>query len=128
MADDLQAVARGIQQAWAQAFARKAWPELAALYTEAPAFYGSTPTLQTDRAGVQAYFADLPPSLTGARYAVPHVDRLGPDCFAASGDVVFVNGTADLPYRMTQVFVRDGEDWRIAVHHASPWPAPLLAG
>ena len=132
MADDVQAIARRLQQAWAQAFARKAWPELAALYTETPAFYGSAPELQTDRAGVRAYFEALPPSLTEARYAAAHVNQLGPDCFAASGDVVFVNrgrdGNAELAFRMTQVFVRNGEAWRIAVHHASARPGPLPAG
>ncbi len=132
MADDLEAIAQRMQAAWSEAFARKDWPGLAALYTEAPAFYGSTPALQTGRAGVQAYFEALPPSLAGAHYARPHVGRLGPDCFAASGAVAFVNrgqgGDATLPFRMTQVFVRDGEAWRIAVHHASASPAPLLAG
>ena len=132
MADDLQATAQRMQASWAQAFARKDWPGLAALYSETPAFYGSTPELQTDRSGVLAYFEALPPSLTEARYADPHVDRLGPDCFAASGDVVFVNrgrsGDVELAFRMTQVFLRDGEGWRIAVHHASPRPGPLLAG
>jgi len=131
MVDDLQAIAQRMQAAWAQAFARKDWVELAALYTETPAFYGSTPELQTDRAGVQAYFEALPLSLAEARYAVPQVNRLGPDCFAASGDVMFVNrgrgGDAELAFRMTQAFVRDDEAWRIALHHASARPAPLLA-
>lgn len=132
MVDDLQVIAQRMQAAWAHAFARKDWAGLAALYTETPAFYGSTPELQTDRAGVQAYFEALPPSLGEARYAVPQVNRLGPNCFAASSNVVFVNrgmgGDAELAFRMTQAFVRDGQAWRIALHHASAKPDPLLAG
>ena len=131
MADNLQAVAQGMQAKWAEAFAGKDWPTLAALYVRTPMFYGSTPELHTDRADVQAYFETLPSSLCGARYSAPHVERLGPDCFAASGDVVFVNRAADrdaeLAFRMTQVFVRIDEVWRIAVHHASARPGPLLA-
>ncbi len=131
MANDLQAIAQGVHAAWAEAFAGKEWSRLAALYVPRPMFFGSTPELHTERAGVQAYFETLPNSLAEARYAAPHVERLGPDCFAASGQVVFVNrgaaGDIELAFRMTQVFVRTGDAWRIAVHHASPKPRPLLA-
>ena len=127
---ELQATARRLQDCWAQAFARKDWDQLVGMYTDRPAFWGSTPELHTDRAAVRAYFEALPPSLSAARYAAPHISPLGPDCFAASAEVVFVNrskdGDAEMAFRMTQVFVRDGTDWRIAVHHASARPGPLL--
>lgn len=130
MTNEFSTVARQMQGRWAEAFARKDWSGLAALYTERPAFYGSTPDLHTDQSAVLAYFKALPASLSEARYATPDLLSLGPECFAASGDVVFINcgpsGELPLAFRMTQVFVRDGSDWRIAVHHASARPGPLL--
>ena len=128
--DDRQAIARSIQGKWADAFAGKEWATLTALYTDRPAFYGSTPELQTSRTGVRSYFEALPPTLSAARYGDPEITPLGSDCFAASGEVIFVNrrtdGEVELAFRMTQIFVQEQGTWRIAVHHASPRPGPLL--
>ncbi len=132
MMDDLRAIARQIQGDWAKAFARKDWPALVGLYTDRPAFYGSTPELHVTQAALRSYFEALPPSLLEAQYAEPEITPIKPGCFAASGDVVFVNrdrdGETGLAFRMTHVMVRDEGGWRIAVHHASARPGPLLPG
>ena len=128
--DDRQAIARSMQEAWAHAFANKQWAALAELYTARPAFYGSTPELHTSRRSVQTYFETLPPTLSAARYSSPEITAIGPDCFAASGEVIFINrgsnGDTELAFRMTQIFVQEAGAWRIAVHHASARPGPLL--
>lgn len=124
------AVVRDIQSRWAALFAAKDWAGLSGLYTEHPAFFGSTPELNGSRAAVRAYFETLPASLLAARFATPVVTPLGPDCLAASGPVVFVAAGAtnqvELAFRMTQVLVREAGSWHIAVHHASASPGPLL--
>jgi ketosteroid isomerase-like protein len=126
MIDSFSDAAAALQAQWMAAFASADWPALAALYTADTAFYGSTPALHTDRAGVLAYFRGLPPSFMAARYAKPHILELGSDLFAASGTVVFtvrINGQVqDRVYRMSQIMRRMPEGWRIAVHHASPAP------
>lgn len=119
--------AHSVQSAWAAAFARSDWPALAALYAPEAQFWGSTATLYADRTGVLSYFEGLPAGFVAARYARPHILPLGPDVFAASGEVVFVRMVDgqehELPFRMTQVLRQTPEGWRIAVHHASPRPA-----
>jgi ketosteroid isomerase-like protein len=119
-------VATIMQSQWANAFANADWPALAALYASDSAFYGSTRALHTDRAGVLSYFVGLPPIFVAARYAKPHILTLGPDLFAASGEVVFVirhEGQAqERIYRMSQVFRLTPDGWRIVLHHASPIP------
>ena len=127
MTETFSDVAFAIQAKWAAAFARADWPAVAALYAPETAFYGSTATLRTDQAGVLSYFEALPPVFVAARYAAPHILPLGPEMFAASGAVVFVvrveGQEQERPYRMTQVFRRTPDGWRIALHHASPRPA-----
>ena len=127
MTETFSEVAQAMQAAWAAAFARADWPSLAALYAPDVAFYGSTPALHTDQAGVLSYFQGLRGDFVAARYATPHITRLGPELFAASGTVVFVVRVAaqeqERPYRMSQVFQRAPAGWRIALHHASPRPA-----
>lgn len=119
-------VARSVQSAWSAAFARSDWPALAALYTTDAALYGSTATLHTGRAGVLSYFEGLPPGYVAAEFAPPHILPLGPDLFSALGAVVFAvrfyGRQREYPYRMSQVFRRTPEGWRIALHHASPTP------
>ena len=126
MNETLAAAASEVQTAWADAFARRDVDALVALYTPQAAFYGSTATLHTDRAGIRRYFETLPDGFSRARYATPHILPLGPDRLVASGGVVFTVETAgesrDLAYRMTHVMVRDDKGWRIAAHHASPSP------
>ena len=72
------------------------------------------------------YFAALPVRYRRAVFGEAAVDILAPGVIAASGPVLFEvedsGGTARLPYRMTHVLVAHGDDWRIAVHHASPEP------
>ena len=123
---DLHAAAVAVWTAWADAFAAADAVRLAALYAPDVQFWGSTAQLYTDAEGVRRYFLTLPPGYTEARFAEPAVLALGPDVFSASGNVVFARSVdgrvTELRYRMTQVFARCGEGWRIAVHHASPQP------
>ena len=115
-----------MQAAWADAFARADWNALVALYAPEAAFYGSTPTLHTDPAGILSYFESLPPGFVAAHYGPPHILPLGPELFAASGSVVFVvrvdGHEEERTYRMSQVFKHTLDGWRIALHHASPRP------
>jgi len=119
-------VAQSVQSAWAEAFGRNDWPAIAALYAPETAFYGSTPPLQTDRAGVLSYFTGLPLGYISASYAPPHISPLGPDLFAASGSVIFTvrahGHDRQHAYRMSQVFQLTPDGWRIVLHHASPQP------
>ena len=126
MREELHEVARSMQGAWAEAFARGDWAAIAALYGPETQFYGSTAAFHTDPSGVRSYFEALPPIVVGARYAVPHILPLSPDLFAASGEVAFVvmvdGQEQERPYRMSHVFRRTEAGWRIALHHASPRP------
>ena len=126
MTESFSDVARSMQGEWAAAFARSDWAAIAALYAPDVSFYGSTPVLHTDAPGVLSYFEGLPPGFYAARYAVPDILPLGPELFAASGTVVFViqvdGQETEHPYRMSQVFRRTPDGWRIALHHASPRP------
>ena len=125
--DEFARIARSVQDAWAQAFARGDWAAIAGLYAPDTAFYGSTASLHTNPAGVLSYFEGLPPGFVAAHYATPHITPLSPGLFAASGEVVFVvsvNGRQeDRPYRMSHVFRHTELGWRIALHHASRRPA-----
>lgn len=120
-------VARSMQSAWAEAFARSDWSAIAGLYAPETAFYGSTPALVTNPAGVLSYFECLPPDYIAAHYATPHILPLGDGLFAASGGVVFTvrkDGVdQERAYRMSHVFRQMPEGWRIVLHHASPVPA-----
>ena len=126
MTDTFAEVAQTMQAAWADAFARADWNALVALYAPEAAFYGSTPTLHTDPAGILLYFEGLPLGFVAAHYAPPHILPLGPELFAASGSVVFVvrvdGHEEERTYRMSQVFKHTLDGWRIALHHASPRP------
>ena len=126
MTEAFSEVAWSIQSAWATAFARADWPAIAMLYTPDTAFFGSSPALHTDRAGVLSYFAGLPAGYVAAEFGPPHILPLGPGLFAASGSVVFTvqadGRQRDHAYRMSQVFRHTPEGWRIALHHASPCP------
>ena len=125
-ADDPVSIAEDMQRRWEAAFSVRDIDGLAALYADDVAFWGATPTLHTGGAGIRDYFTALPASYRKAEFATPHIVRLGPDAFAASGLVLFgrdgESGNVDLVFRMTQVFVRQDGGWKIAVHHASPRP------
>ena len=127
MTEAFSNVAQTMQAAWAAAFARADWNAIAALYAPETAFYGSTPALHTDPAGVLSYFEGLPPGYVAARFAPPHILPLGPGLFAASGSVVFVvtvdGQQQERAYRISHVFRETPDGWRIALHHASPRPA-----
>lgn len=120
-------VARSMQSAWAAAFARADWAAIAALYAPETSFYGSTPALATDPAGVLSYFESLPPVFVAAHFAIPQILPMGKALFAASGSVVFTvrkDGVdQERAYRISQVFRQMPEGWRIVLHHASPVPA-----
>jgi uncharacterized protein (TIGR02246 family) len=124
MEDEYLTVVRAVQAEWSDAFEKRDINRLVALYALKTAFWGSTNELHTDHEGVRSYFANLPPTYKRSHYEVPHVVRLGPNAFAASGNVVFIredNGKeVQLPYRMTHVLVRREGAWKIATHHASP--------
>jgi ketosteroid isomerase-like protein len=51
---------------------------------------------------------------------MPRVALLSDTVAATAGPVEFANGDAPMPYRMTWVLVKEGDDWRIAQHHGSP--------
>ncbi len=128
---ELLAEVIALQAEWAAAFKAREYDRLAALYTDAPLFYGSTPDLHTSRAGVRGYFDGLPDAAWSAQYDPPQLRRLGPDTLVASGSVVFERQPAGEdavrhPYRMTHVLVREAAGWRIAAHHASPVPSKPL--
>jgi uncharacterized protein (TIGR02246 family) len=127
MRDEWVDAAVALQQAWTRAFEARDLVALSGLYAEETQFYGSTATFYTSPAGVRTYFEILPPSYKRSKYAVPHIVRLSDDAMAATGEVMFYREEADgtvteLPFRMTHVLVRQGDDWKIATHHASPRP------
>jgi uncharacterized protein (TIGR02246 family) len=127
MSEQLVEVAVAVQKAWTRAFEARDLTALSGLYAEDTAFYGSTAAFYSTPAGVRTYFEILPLSYKRSDYKVPHVVRLGEDAMAATGEVTFYREEADgtvteLPFRMTHVLVRQGGDWKIATHHASPRP------
>jgi uncharacterized protein (TIGR02246 family) len=127
MSEQLVEAAVAVQKAWTRAFEARDLTALSGLYAEDTAFYGSTAAFYSTPAGVRTYFEILPLSYKRSDYKVPHVVRLGEDAMAATGEVTFYREEADgtvteLPFRMTHVLVRQGGDWKIATHHASPRP------
>ncbi len=129
MRDSWVEAAVAVQKAWTEAFEARDLVALSGLYAEETAFYGSTAEFYATPAGVRTYFEILPLSYKRSDYAVPHVVRLGDNAMAATGEVMFYreepDGTVtELPFRMTHVLVRQGDDWKIATHHASPRPRP----
>ncbi|GAC1340411.1 MAG: hypothetical protein NVSMB18_10400 [Acetobacteraceae bacterium] len=124
---DLVATAVAAQAAWTQAFAVRDLTALTGLYAPECQFWGSTAALYLSRDGVKEYFTTLPPSYKRSVFSRPDVLAIGPAAFCASGEVVFVRESdgrsEDLPFRMTQIFVRQAGDWKIALHHASPVPS-----
>jgi uncharacterized protein (TIGR02246 family) len=118
------AAAKAVQAEWSDAFEKRDLDRLVALYAPQTAFWGSTNDLHTDPEGVRSYFLELPLTYKRSQYEVPHIVRLGPDAFAASGNVAFIREVdgknVELPYRMTHVLVRREGAWKIATHHASP--------
>jgi ketosteroid isomerase-like protein len=116
-----------VQSEWVDAFRLRDIDRLAALYTDMPSFYGSKPHLLTTRAGIRHYFETLSPAYIAAEYGKMNLVRLGLDGVIASGRIVFkmavvLDASSLRMYRITQVLVRVGADWRIAAHHASPEP------
>jgi ketosteroid isomerase-like protein len=129
MSDSWVEAAVAVQRAWTEAFAARDLVALSGLYAEDTAFYGSTAEFYTTPAGVRTYFEMLPLAYKRSAYAVPHVVRLGDNAMAATGEVTFYREEPDgmvtaLPFRMTHVLIRQGSDWKIATHHASPRPRP----
>ncbi len=127
MTDDWVEAAVALQRAWTEAFQARDLAALSALYAGETAFYGSTAEFYTTPSGVRTYFEILPLSYKRSDYAVPHVVRLGDAAMAATGEVTFYREEPDgtmtpLPFRMTHVLVKQGADWKIATHHASPRP------
>ena len=127
MSDQWVDAAVAVQKAWTKAFEARDLAALSGLYAEDTAFYGSTAEFYATPAGVRTYFEILPPSYKRCDYAAPHVVRLGDNAMAATGEVMFYREEADgtvtgLPFRMTHVLVRQGGEWKIATHHASPRP------
>jgi len=127
MNEQLLEAAVAVQKAWTRAFEARDLTALSGLYAEDTAFYGSTAEFYSTPAGVRTYFEILPLSYKRSDYKVPHVVRLGDNTMAATGEVTFYREESDgtvteLPFRMTHVLVRQGVDWKIATHHASPRP------
>ena len=125
--DEMMQAAVAMTRAWKAAFEARDLDRLTALYAPRTAFYGSTAAFYDTPAGVRTYFELLPPAYRGADFATPHIVQLGPDAFAATGEVTFhrddgADAMTALPFRITHVLVRDGGAWKIATHHASPRP------
>ena len=127
MSEDWTQAAVDLQKAWKSAFETRQFDELAELYAEATAFYGSTRAFYKSPAGVREYFRDLPLNYVRADYEIPHIVRLGDDAMAATGEVMFYSlddgKLTERPCRMTHVLVRRGGAWKIATHHVSLRPA-----
>ena len=126
MSEDWIQAAVDVQMAWKDAFESRQFEKLAELYADDTAFYGSTRSFYKTPAGVREYFRVLPPNFVRSDYDVPHVVRLGDDAMAATGEVMFYTlddgKLTERPFRMTHVLVRQGGQWKIATHHASPRP------
>jgi len=53
-------------------------------------------------------------------YPEPHQVLVTPDIVATAAHVDFADGDELMPYRMTWLLVKQGDNWRIAQHHGSP--------
>ena len=103
--DEMTEAAGAMARAWKAAFEARDLDALTALYAPDTAFYGSTAAFYGTPAGVRTYFELLPPTYKGADFAPPKIVRLGPDAFAATGEVTFhrddgEGATTALPFRI----------------------------
>ncbi|MGE0828016.1 MAG: SgcJ/EcaC family oxidoreductase [Hyphomonadaceae bacterium] len=110
---------------WAEAFAAADFEGIANLYTEDTLFYGSAPPLLRGPSGVLGYFKALPAS-DGAKVVFENIvaQRLSDTVISIAMIAAFSarswgeNKTVRM--RFTHVWVRVGDEWKIASHHASP--------
>ncbi len=119
------AIADAALAAWARAFRTLDPDAMAARYAERSLHFGGRARLYEGPAGVREYFRTLG---TVASRDVRFEDLTA---LAVTDDVVHLaatawfvmDGVARPPMRLTQTLVRDGDDWRVASHHASVRPA-----
>ena len=123
-ADDVVA---GTLAKWSDAFVKKDWDAMTALYSKDALFYGSTPPLYKGTDGVMAYFKALPP-MVGATAAFKDLTivPVGANLINVAGTAVFTIPAAPAPivFRITQVFVSENGAWKIVSHHVSRVEAP----
>lgn len=105
---------------WIAAFNSRDLDQHMALYKADATLFGAVDALQIGRDAIRAYFAKRPPGVHVKAYPMPRVALLSDTLAVTAGHVEFANGDAPMPYRMTWVLVKDGDDWRIAQHHGSP--------
>jgi uncharacterized protein (TIGR02246 family) len=113
-----------MQRRWAEAFARADPDALAALYTEDALFFGSMPDLYLRRSGARRYFETLPKGYEAAGFGETQTVEINPDLIVSASFVTFTGEREGkrfcLLYRMSWTLLRNGEEWQIASHHASP--------
>ena len=111
---------------WRDAFGRNNWEALVSLYADNVLFYGSTPALRRGHAGVRAYFAALPPRTTAkVEFTQVVSEPIRPDVINVAALATF---STDAPLqspvlRFTLILEREGQRWKIAAHHVSPFEA-----
>jgi ketosteroid isomerase-like protein len=105
---------------WIDVFNSRDVETHALLYTEDAMLFGSNPELVTGRDGIKAYFAGQGPGVHVHHYPEPYKVLVTPDIVATAAHVDFADGDELMPYRMTWLLVKQGDNWRIAQHHGSP--------
>ena len=109
-----------LRRLWVDVFNSHDVETHALLYTEDAMLFGSIPALVTGRDGIKAYFAGRGPGVRVHQYPEPHQVTVTPDVVATAAHVDFADGDEMMPYRVTWLLVKQGENWRIAQHHGSP--------
>jgi uncharacterized protein (TIGR02246 family) len=114
-----------VEAAWSSAFAKWDLDALASLYTDDATLFGTSPNLFVGKDDVKKYFQALPAGVfKSAVFSDQHLTVLSKTTIITSGYVTFtkdVNGQATpLPFRITLVLVKQGHQWKIVAHHASP--------
>lgn len=121
--------ALAVLQRWSEAFAASDVDAISALHAPDALFMGTgSRTVVTDTAGIRRYFEEA--LLTRRPRAAPirsqHVMVLSDEAVlvtALNDSIATVNGqTVTSPGRVTFVFARRGDDWRIVHFHRSAMP------
>jgi uncharacterized protein (TIGR02246 family) len=115
---------------WGTVFAENNPDAIMPLYADDAVLWGTlSPTLRSDPAAVKAYFV-------GAFKALPKATvSFGDQLIRVYGDTAINTGyytfsytkdgeTKSIPARYSFVYVKNGNDWKIADHHSSAVPTP----
>jgi len=119
---NINEVVSSLSKQWAEAFARQDAEAIAALYSSEAIFYGSTPERRQGPQEIAAYFAAFPPT-TGLM-----VEFSNALASPISSDVINMACLADFSadkmpaqrVRLTWTLVKENQDWKVSMHHASP--------